>query len=145
MTPPHPGDDPIGIPYRAEVTVEAPVQPTEVADRVADAVRTLFPDADVSVGDATVSATTHRLDGLAERIQRREIGDAVRDRCLATLDGERFELRVRKGPATVDTLNLAVDDGELGDLTIRVTVSDPDPETLIEAMTAPDDSSSPAD
>jgi predicted RNA binding protein with dsRBD fold (UPF0201 family) len=137
MTPPQPGDDPIGIPYQAEVAIEAPVQPTEVPERVADAVRTLFPDAEISVDEAAITATTHRVDGLADRIQRREIGDAVRDRCLGTLDGDTFELRVRKGPATVDTFNLAVDEAELGDIAIRVTVGDPDPETLIAAMTSP--------
>lgn len=132
-------DDPIGIPYRATASVRAPVYPTEVPERVADAVRTLVPEADVTTDDGTVSGSTHRLDGLAERIQRREIGDAVRDRCHDSLDGDTFELRLRKGPATVDTLNLAVDDAELGDIAIRVTVEDPDPETLIDAMTRPTD------
>ncbi|GAD51336.1 hypothetical protein MBEHAL_0096 [Halarchaeum acidiphilum MH1-52-1] len=70
--------------YSVDVEIRAPVQPTEVPDRVARAVETLFPNADIEVGPEAVVASTHELEAFREALFEQRILDTARS---AFLDG----------------------------------------------------------
>jgi predicted RNA binding protein with dsRBD fold (UPF0201 family) len=120
--------------YAIDVRVTAPVQETEVPERVAAAVTTLFPGAEVereADGDRIV-ATTHSLDHFAERLREQRILDTARSMFFdrRTADGFAFELK--KQAARHDVVNFAVGNpDELGDIRVTVTVREPAVEEFV--------------
>ncbi|MFB6121725.1 MAG: coaE operon protein [Halobacteriaceae archaeon] len=121
--------------YSITVRVTAPVNETEVPERVAVAVAELFPEADVEVADDRVEATTHTLEHFAERLREQRILDTARsvffDR--RTADGFAFELK--KQAARHDVVNFSVGNpAELGDVRVTVTVEDPTVEEFIDYL-----------
>ena len=54
--------------YSVDVRVTAPVNDTEVTDRVADAVRNLFPEADVESRPGELVGTCHGMERFSERL-----------------------------------------------------------------------------
>jgi predicted RNA binding protein with dsRBD fold (UPF0201 family) len=121
--------------YRVTVRVTAPVQTTEVPERVAVAVAELFPAAEVEVGDEAVTATAHALEHFADRLREQRILDTARGVFFdgRTADGFAFELK--KQAARHDVVNFAVGNpDELGDLRVTVVVEDPDVESLIDYL-----------
>lgn len=125
--------------YRIDVEVVAPVYPTEDSDRVAEAIRNLFPMADVEDGDGEVLATSHSVERFAELVAEQRIRQTARTQLLEGLTGDTLTFRLRKQAATVGVVNFALDEpGELGDLTVSIRIDYPDPEQFIELLTAPD-------
>jgi predicted RNA binding protein with dsRBD fold (UPF0201 family) len=118
---------------RVEVRVNAPVNDTEVTDRVVRAVETLFPDADAAVRDGRVHATARDLDHLAERLREQAIVDTARAVFLGSLREDTFDFDLKKQAALHDVVNFAVGNpDELGDIHVTVAVEQPDPETYID-------------
>ena len=123
--------------YRITVDIDAPVKPTEVRDRVADAVRTLFPEADVTTESDHVSARTHAMDHFRDRLFEQRILDTARKEFMRNRTQSGFEFRLKKQAAFRDVVNFSVGNpAELGDIEVRVTVEDPEVEEFI-AFLAP--------
>lgn len=121
--------------YSVDVRVSAPVQPTEVADRVARAVTALFPNADVTVGPEAVVAEGHDVETFREKLFEQEILDAARSafREGRTEDGFTFELK--KQAAFRGVVNFSVGNpAELGDVRVEVTVREPDVESFVSYL-----------
>ncbi|MFC5971821.1 RNA-binding domain-containing protein [Halomarina salina] len=132
--------------YSVDVEIRAPVQPTEVTDRVADAVRELFPNADLREEPGELVGEAHSLDHFSERLREQAILDTARNTFHDTLEGDTFTFRLKKQAAFVGTVNFAVgSEGELGDIFVQVTVRDPDPETYIEHVAPPTEDGVPLD
>ena len=124
--------------YSVDVEIRAPVRPTEVTDRVADAVRELFPNAYLREEPGELVGEVHSLDPFSERLREQAILDTARNTFHDTLEGDTFTFRLKKQAAFVGTVNFAVgSEGELGDIFVQVTVRDPDPETYIEHVAPP--------
>lgn len=122
-------------PYSVDVRVTAPVNPTEVPDRVARAVTTLFPDAEVEGGPDRVVARGHSLERFSERLHEQQILDAARAHLRGRVDGDRIEFRLKKQAAFVGVVNFAVGNpDELGDVTVTVTVHRPTPAALLDIV-----------
>jgi hypothetical protein len=132
--------------YRVTVDVEAPVQPTEVRERVADAVRALFPEADVTVEADRVSARTHSLDHFRERLFEQRILDTARREFLQNRTRGGFEFSLKKQAAFHDVVNFSVGNpAELGDIDVRVTVDEPDVEEFVGWLAPPTEDGEPVE
>jgi predicted RNA binding protein with dsRBD fold (UPF0201 family) len=132
--------------YRVDVEVTAPVNDTEVTDRVADAVRNLFPGADVEQRHGEVVGRTHALDHFAERLREQEILDTARKQFLQNRRGDRFSFALKKQAAFEGVVNFAVGDpAELGDLHVSVRVHEPDVDTFVDSLAPPTEDGVPVD
>ncbi len=121
--------------YRITVDIEAPVEPTEVRDRVADAVRSLFPEADVTTSSDEVTARTHKVDHFRDRLFEQRILDTARKEFMRNRTQSGFEFRLKKQAAFRDVVNFSVGNpAELGDIDVRVTVEDPEVEEFVEFL-----------
>lgn len=130
--------------YRITVDVEAPVKPTEVRERVADAIRSLFPEADVSVESDRVTARTHSLEHVRERLFEQRILDTARTEFMRNRSRTGFEFRLKKQAGFRDVVNFSVGNpAELGDIDVRVSVEDPDVESFIGYLAPPTEGGEP--
>lgn len=132
--------------YSIDVEIRAPVNPTEVTDRVADAVHELFPNADLREEPGELVGEAHSLDHFSDLLREQAILDTARNTFEDTLEGDTFTFRLKKQAAYVGTVNFAVgSEGELGDVFVEVTVHDPDAETYIEYVAPPTEDGVPMD
>jgi predicted RNA binding protein with dsRBD fold (UPF0201 family) len=132
--------------FTVEIEITAPVQPTEVEDRVAAAIESIFPDAAPELRHGELTATVDGMAHFSELLHRQAILDTARSVFFETLRGERFSFGLRKGPALQGVVNFpAGDPSELGDITVRVHVRDPDAETYIDHVAPPTESGEPID
>jgi hypothetical protein len=124
--------------YSVDVEVRAPVRPTEVSDRVRDAVQSLFPTADLREERGEIVGEAHSLDHLSERLHDQAILDTARAAFRETLEDDTFTFRLKKQAAFVGKVNFAVgSESELGDVFVEVTVRDPDAASYIEHVAPP--------
>jgi predicted RNA binding protein with dsRBD fold (UPF0201 family) len=127
------GGDSDGVVYSVDVAVETPIQPTEVPDRVVRAVEAIFPEADVEQTPESVTAESHSLAHFSQRLHQQAILDTARKQFFETLAGDTFSFRLKKQPAFEGTVTFAVGESdELGEIEVRVTVHEPDPEAFID-------------
>ena len=132
--------------YRAEVRVTAPVEPTEVTDRVRDAVAGVFPEAELSVEDGRVVGVSHSLAHLSELLRRQEILDTARQQFHDGRSEEGFSFRLKKQAALQGRVNFAVGNpDELGDITVEVRVEEPSPEVFIDHVAPETEDGVPVD
>ena len=132
--------------YSVDVQVTAPVYDTEVTDRVADAITNLFPTADVEHRHGELLATTHDMEQFSEQLHRQEILDTARGVFFETLSGGAFSFDLKKQAAFEGVVNFAVGDpDELGEIHVRVRVSDPDAESYIDHVAPPTRDGRPID
>lgn len=130
--------------YSVDVHVAAPVNDTEVTDRVADAVRTLFPEADTDHRQGELVAEAHAMEEFSELLHRAEILDTARSVFFDSLDGETFAFDVKKQAAFEGRVNFAVGDpSELGDIHVNVTVHEPSAEAYIDYVAPPTEDGAP--
>ncbi|SEH51836.1 MULTISPECIES: coaE operon protein [Halopenitus] len=119
--------------YSIDVRIEAPVNDTEVTDRVADAVRHVFPEAELTFRDGRLVAETHTLDPFSDVLHEQEILDTARRVFFETADEDGFEFAIKKQPAFEGVVTFAVGSpDELGDIDVSVTVREPDVESFID-------------
>jgi predicted RNA binding protein with dsRBD fold (UPF0201 family) len=132
--------------YSVDIEVTAPVYDTEVTDRVADAVTQLFPNAEVEEGHGELRATTHDMEHFSELLHRQEILDTARGVFLGSLSGDTFAFDLKKQAAFEEVVNFAVGEpDELGEIHVRVRVTDPDPESFIDHVAPPTEGGKPVD
>jgi len=124
--------------YSVDVEITAPVNDTEVTDRVVDAVTRLFPEADVTEQPGEIIATTHQLESLSQRLHEQEILDTARGQLQAGQDGDTFEFALKKQAAFQGVVNFAVGNpDELGDIHVRVRVTDPSVAEFVDYLAPP--------
>jgi len=132
--------------HRIDVRVVAPVRDTEVTDRVADAVRNLFPNAEISEEPGQLVAEAHSMERFSERLHEQEILDTARKQFFARADEDGFAFALKKQAAFEGVINFAVGNpDELGDIEVQVTVYDPDVETFIDHVAPPTEEGQPID
>lgn len=132
--------------YRVDVRIEAPVEHTEVPDRVAEAVEALFPSADVEVAPDRVTAETHDLSHFRKRLFEQRILDTARGVFFDRRGPNGFDFELKKAAALQDVVNFSVGNpDELGDIQVAVTVREPDVEAFIDYLApATEDGKPPA-
>jgi predicted RNA binding protein with dsRBD fold (UPF0201 family) len=129
-----------------DVEITAPVYETEVSDRVGEAIRSLFPGAEPTLQHGELTATVHDLEQFSESLHRQEILDTARGVFFDNHRGDSFSFRLKKQPALQGVVNFAVEDpGELGAISVRVRVDEPDVETVIDHVAPPTQDGQPID
>lgn len=132
--------------YSVDVEIRAPVNDTEVTARVADAIQTLFPEADPEHREGELVAEVHTMEGFSEELHRAEILDTARSVFFDTLSGDTFSFDLKKQAAFEGRVNFAVGDpAELGDVHVAVTVREPDAESYIDYVAPPTEDGTPID
>ncbi|MBV0900323.1 RNA-binding domain-containing protein [Haloarcula salina] len=130
--------------YSVDVAIAAPVNDTEVTDRVADAVRTLFPEAELDHRRGELVAEVHAMEAFSELLHRAEILDTARSVFFDSLEGDTFAFDVKKQAAFEGRVNFAVGEpSELGDIHVTVTVREPDAEAYIDYVAPPTEDGTP--
>ncbi|WP_253738357.1 RNA-binding domain-containing protein [Halohasta salina] len=132
--------------YSIDVRIEAPVEPTEVTDRVADAVGQVFPNAEFTHEPGLLVAETHTLDPFSDVLHEQEILDTARREFLKHADEEGFSFALKKQAAFEGVVNFAVGNpDELGDIDVDVRVREPDVESIVDAIAPPTEDGTPVD
>jgi predicted RNA binding protein with dsRBD fold (UPF0201 family) len=132
--------------FTVEIEITAPVQPTEVEDRVAAAIESIFPDAAPESRHGELTATVDHLAHFSELLHRQAILDTARDVFFETRQGNGFSFQLRKGAALQGVVNFpAGEPSELGDITVRVRVHEPDVGAYIDHVAPPTESGEPVD
>ncbi|WP_049981164.1 RNA-binding domain-containing protein [Halolamina rubra] len=132
--------------YSIDVTIEAPVQATEVPERVEDAVTNLFPDAEFRREPDRFVAESHSLDAFSDVLHEQEILDTARREFFDGMDEEGFAFALKKQPAFEGVVNFAVgSEDELGDIRVRVDVREPDVESFVDHVAPPTEEGRPID
>ena len=124
--------------YSIDAEVTAPVKDTEVTDRVVDAILNLFPEAVVTEQPGEVVATTHQLEHFSQRLHEQEILDTARGQFEAGRDDDAFAFALKKQAAFQGVVNFAVGNpDELGDIHVRVRVTDPSVPEFVDYLAPP--------
>lgn len=132
--------------YSIDVEITAPVYDTEVTDRVADAIENLFPGADPTLQHGELTATVHDLEHFSELLHRQEILDTARGVFFDTRQGDSFSFQLKKQPAFQGVVNFAVETPpELGTISTRVRVEEPDVKSVIDHVAPPTKDGQPID
>jgi predicted RNA binding protein with dsRBD fold (UPF0201 family) len=132
--------------YSVDVQITAPVNDTEVTDRVADAVTNLFPGAEVDHQHGEIVAAAHDMERFSECLHRQEILDTARGAFFENLRGDTFSFDLKKQPAFQGVVNFAVGEpDELGEIHVRVRVNEPDAESFIDQVAPPTKDGKPID
>ena len=132
--------------YSIDVRIEVPVQPTEVTDRVADAVSTVFPNAEFTHEPGELVAETHTLDPFSDVLHEQEILDTARREFFNHATDDGFSFALKKQAAFQGVVNFAVGNpDELGDIDVDVRVREPDVESMIDAIAPPTEDGTPVD
>ncbi|WP_226011061.1 RNA-binding domain-containing protein [Halomicrobium salinisoli] len=132
--------------YSVDVQITAPVNDTEVTDRVADAIRNLFPNADPEFEHGELRAEVHDVEHFSELLHRFEILDTARGVFFDNRRGDTFSFDLKKQAAFEERVNFAVGDpSELGDIHVRVRVEEPDVESFVDYVAPPTEGGEPVD
>jgi predicted RNA binding protein with dsRBD fold (UPF0201 family) len=132
--------------YRIDARIVAPVNDTEVTDRVEDAVRNLFPDVEFEHVEGELAGETHSLEQFSELLHDQEILDTARREFFKHADEDGFRFSLKKQAAFKGVINFAVGNpDELGDVEVAVTVHDPDVEAYIDHVAPPTEDGTPID
>lgn len=124
-----------GVLYSVDVRATAPVEPTEVTDRVVEAVTSLFPSADVETHGDRVVAETHDVETFREQLFEQRILDTARKEFHRHQTTQGFSFDLKKQAAYVGKVNFSVGNpDELGDVHVDVTVREPDVESFIRYL-----------
>ena len=132
--------------YSIDARIETPVNDTEVTDRVADAIQHVFPKATVESRPGKLVAETHSLDAFSDVLFEQEILDTARREFFKHADEAGFTFSLKKQAAYKGVVNFAVGNpDELGDITVSVTVREPDVESFIDHIAPPTEDGRPID
>jgi predicted RNA binding protein with dsRBD fold (UPF0201 family) len=132
--------------YSIDVEITTPVIDTEVTDRVKDAVHNIFPDADLELRHGELRGTGHDLEQFSELLHRREILDTARGVFFDNRRGNGFSFQLKKQAAFQGVVNFVADEpGELGAISVRVRVEEPDVEAFIDHIAPPTEDGKPVD
>lgn len=130
--------------YSVDVRVTAPVNETEVTDRVRDAVENLFPELDVEETPAGLVATGHGMERFSELLYDQAILDTARGAFFANREGDTVSFRLKKQAAFAGVVNFAVGEpAELGDIHVQVRVHEPSVEAYVDHVAPPTEEGQP--
>lgn len=126
------------VTYRVDVQITAPVYPTEIEARVAEAIQRLFPASDPTLQHGELVAECHEMDRFSELLHRQEILDTARGSLFDGREGDTIAFDLKKQAAYEGRVNFAVGEpDELGEIHVRVRVDEPDAETFIDHVAPP--------
>lgn len=116
-----------------DIEATAPVYETEVTDRVETALYNLFPEAEIESYPGELLARARSMEQVRTLLEDQRILDTAREQFLTNVDGNTITVQLDKQAAYEGRVNFAVGTpDELGELTIRIRVTDPSVEEYID-------------
>jgi len=132
--------------YRVTVRASAPVNDTEVTDRVGDALTNLFPEAELTERPGEIVAESHSMDHFSELLHEQEILDTARREFFGGRTDDGFAFDLKKQAAFQGRVNFAVGNpDELGDVHVAVTVEEPGVEAYVDYVAPPTEEGDPVE
>lgn len=113
------------------VSIFCQVNPSEDPEKVRAAIESIFPDAQLELGDRGFSGTAG-LDRFSRLIRKQRILDATRAVLIMNTRGNRMRMDLNKQVATVGKVSFADKRPILG--AIEVTIEDEDLTALIDRV-----------
>jgi predicted RNA binding protein with dsRBD fold (UPF0201 family) len=133
-----------GMVYSVEVEVVVPVNPTEVTDRVWDAVEGLFPEAEFEQGDGELRGESHSLEHFSELLHEQQILDTARGQFFGGQENNTVAFDLKKQAAFGGVVNFAVGNpGELGEIQVHVRINSPTVEAYVDHVAPPTEDGRP--
>ena len=108
-----------------QIALYADIKPTEDPDKVKQAIKNLFPDAQIDIQNTKLVAHSNTLDRFRELLKRQCIRDSARSLLLKDCVENTLFFKLNKQLAYVDKINFAVVDHPLGEITIHITCDNP--------------------
>ncbi len=107
---------------RVEVEVETDIHPTEDVDKVVQAVKNIFPDADISIEEGKLRAKAWDLRKFRDLLRRQRILDTARTELLKGMSGNEITILLNKQTAYVSKINFADEDAILSPIRVRFKI-----------------------
>ncbi len=104
---------------KVEIEIETDVHPTEDVDKVVQAVKNLFPDAEIEIEEGKLKARAWDLRKFRDLLRRQRILDTARTELFKRRSGNEITIYLNKQTAYVSKVNFADEDAILSP--IRVT------------------------
>ncbi len=102
-----------------EVIIETEIHPTENVDKVVQAVKNIFPDAEIEIEDGKLFAKARDLSRFRDLLRRQRILDTARSEILKGRRNNEIVIYLNKQTATVSKVNFCDENAVLSP--IRVT------------------------
>lgn len=119
-----------------EVTIQTPLHTTEDPEKVVQAVRQIFPEAEVHIENGHIIATSTSLDTLIRKAREERVLDAARGALWrGRQDDNTTRFEVNKQAAYVGRINFNEVTHPLGDLQVTVKTSNLD--ALLDKIAPP--------
>ncbi len=115
-----------------KVKVRTPLRPTEDPEKVKEAIKAIFPDAEVRVLEGEIKAEGRSLEKVKELLERQRIRDSAREILKGGVQGDHITFRLNKQVATTGRVNFAISEGPLGDLEVDVELEGESPDEVID-------------
>ena len=119
-----------------EIRLEARCFPTEELDKVVNAIRNVFPDAEVS-GEDMLTGRASGLESLQELLKKQRIRSAARSMLLRGMTDGAVTFRLNKQVAFMGKVSFSAEPQPLGD--IGVTILTEDPNAVVDLLTSRDE------
>jgi predicted RNA binding protein with dsRBD fold (UPF0201 family) len=130
--------------YSVDIRITAPVNDTEIAVRVTDAIENVFPGGEVESDAEKIVAEAHSVEHFSELLHRQEILDTARGEFFSGQDGNTLSFDLNKQAAFQGVVNFAVGNpDELGELHVRMQVDDPTVEEFVDYVAPPTEDGKP--
>ncbi len=101
-----------------EVEIETEVHPTESEEKVVNAVRNLFPDAEVKIENGKLRGRARNLEGFRDLLRKQRILDTARGELMKGRSGNEVTIYLNKQTATVSRINFCDPDAVLSPLKV---------------------------
>ncbi|WP_290596955.1 MULTISPECIES: AAA family ATPase [unclassified Archaeoglobus] len=109
----------LSIARNVEIKIETDIHPTESEEKVVNAIKNLFPDAEIKIEDGKLVGKAKNLERFRELLRRQRILDTARSEILKSRSGNEVTVYLNKQTATVSRINFCDADAVLSPL--RVT------------------------
>jgi predicted RNA binding protein with dsRBD fold (UPF0201 family) len=116
-----------------QITISADIKPTEDTEKVIQAIRNLFPDAQIDMKNTHLVAYSNTLEKVRELLKRQRIRDSARSLLFKGCQENFLVFKLNKQVAFMDKVNFSVVDHPLGDITVNITCDNP--QELIDYLT----------
>jgi predicted RNA binding protein with dsRBD fold (UPF0201 family) len=119
-----------------DVSITVKVFPTEVGDRVKEAVLNIFPEAELRLTESFLTASTADLEKFSTKLRDQRIRGSARTLLHHCVSGEEIVFFLNKQAAFVGKVNFTEGDSVLGDIKVKIVTDEP--EVIIDHLTLVD-------
>ncbi|HIP25327.1 MAG TPA: hypothetical protein EYG81_02515, partial [Archaeoglobus profundus] len=106
------------IARKVEILIETTVHPTEDVNKVIQAVKNIFPDAEVEIENGKLRAKAWDLSKFRDLLRKQRILDTARSELYRGVSGNEITIYLNKQTAVISKINFADEDAILSPLKV---------------------------